>query len=82
MAGAASDGIYRAKYSEGNPGNVEHKHLRSFAVLLKQRAIRLFKEGSSSSLSSSPRLKSPGQSDTIGSPLLARLQNRGAQSQI
>jgi hypothetical protein len=58
MAGAASNGIYWVKYSQGNPGNAAHKHVRSFAVLLKQRAIRLFKEDSSSSLSLSPRLKS------------------------
>jgi hypothetical protein len=58
MAGAASNGIYWVKYSQGNPGNAAHKHVRSFAFLLKQRAIRLFKEDSSSSLSLSPRLKS------------------------
>jgi hypothetical protein len=58
MADAASNGIYWVKYSQGNPGNAAHKHVRSFAVLLKQRAIRLFKEDSSTSLSLSPRLKS------------------------
>jgi hypothetical protein len=45
MAGAASDGIYRVKYSQGNPGNVAHKHVRSSRVrsgFLKKAALARF----------------------------------------
>jgi hypothetical protein len=45
MADAASNGIYWVKYSQGNPGNVAHKHVRSSRVrlgFLKKEALARF----------------------------------------